>query len=314
MKLLLVLVALLLVALPRAASAHEARVGQMEVEAISPTDARVVLIVPPPTKLQIAAPDGCTFEAPLLHCERGLVARELAVQGFDKNLDLVFVRFTGFPNADSAVITAQAPRVSLPGTSSPSGVAWRYLRFGFEHVLSGLDHVLFLIALFWQAWSTKHRIAELARTATAFTVAHSLTLGLTVLGKLHVPPSVAEACIAFSLVLVALDLGRDRQPSALARVAIAAAFGLVHGLGFAGALAETRLPSEAQWTALFAFNGGVEVGQLTAFAALALLVLALRSLRPDDARIPARLAGGAAWIVGSLGSAMFLLRVMAVLR
>lgn len=327
MRFFLFFVVVFVLACPRAAQAHEARTAQIEVEALSPTDARVTVIVAAHITMHVIAPEGCSFDAPpaptaVLHCPGGLIARDLAVDGFGTELDLAFVRLRGFPGveSDSSVITARAPRVALPGNAPRTGVAWRYLRLGFEHVLSGLDHMLFIVALFWQAWAAgkgalKKTAAELARTATAFTLAHSVTLALTVLGKLHVSPPVAEACIAFSLVLVALDLDSRRLPGPVARVALAAAFGLVHGMGFAGALAETRLPSEGQWTALLAFNGGVEVGQLSAFVVLGLVVLALRSLRPgDDARISARLAGATAWVVGSIGSAMFLLRAIAVFR
>ena len=326
MRFFLFFVVALVLALPRLAHAHEAHIAQIEIEALSPTDARVTVLVPPRATLLVAPPEGCSFDTPpaptaVLRCPGGLLARDLAVSGLGPEIDLAFVRLLGFPgvDTDSSVITAAAPRVALPGTAARSGVAMRYLRLGFEHVLSGLDHVLFLAALFWQAWAAgngalKKTTGELARTATAFTLAHSLTLALTVLGKLHVPPAVAEASIACSLVLVALDLDGKRLPGPAARVTLAAAFGLVHGLGFAGALADTRLPSEAQWTALLAFNGGVEVGQLSAFVVLGLVTLALRSLRPGDPRITARLSAATAWVVGSLGSAMFLLRAIAVFR
>ena len=184
-------------------------------------------------------------------------------------------------------------------------------------MIEGIDHVLFLVGLFCQAWmhargNLRTAASMLARTATSFTIAHSLTLSATVLGVLRVPPAVSEACIAWSLVLVALDIGDGRRP----RAALAGAFGLVHGLGFAGALAETRLPEGTRGVALALFNVGVEMGQVLLFAACAGVVCAVprfvRGATRDATR--GRLADASAYVVGISGATMFFLRVQTLLR
>ncbi len=307
----------------RVAHAHELRTAQIEIESTSSTSARISA-----RGVSLVPPSGCTFETTagasgVLRCPDGIAGRALAIRGLGERADLASVRLTGFAEAgkddDASVVTARSPWVTLPGSAARSNVAFVWLRFGAEHVLSGIDHVLFMIALFWQAWaSAKGQLRttawELARTATAFTVAHSLTLVGTVLGVLHVHAAVAEALIAWSLVLVALDLPRtsgvDSTKGPTSRAALAAAFGLVHGLGFASGLADTRLPEGARMTALLAFNAGVEVGQAFVFAAC----IASVAVIAKAPRIPLRIASASAYVVGIAGSAMFVNRVVLLFR
>jgi hydrogenase/urease accessory protein HupE len=141
-------------------------------------------------------------------------------------------------------------------------VATTYLRLGIEHILFGFDHLLFVLALVilvrdWQ---------RVALTVTAFTVAHSITLAAATLGLVNVPGPPVEAAIALSIVLVAVEIVNARRgmPSLAARWPwlVAFCFGLLHGFGFAGALAEVGLPHHAIPIALLFFNVGVEIGQL----------------------------------------------------
>jgi len=296
--------------------------GQITVEALSANEARVTVRAPS-QGLLVEAPSGCRFDpapapAGVLRCADGLAGQVLDVKG----TAAAFVSMTGFDSIDaSSVITARARQVTLPGAPAPRSVVPHYLALGVEHVLSGLDHVLFLLALFGQAWmvargSIAVAARELARTATAFTIAHSITLAATALGAFHLPAAVAEACIAWSLVLVALDLGDARRPPppARTRVALAAAFGLVHGLGFAGALAGTRLPAGARAIALVAFNLGVEAGQVLLFGSCVALLFVLRGALGERARLAARLATLSSYVVGITGSAMFVSRALALFR
>ncbi len=159
----------------------------------------------------------------------------------------------------------------LAVSGSASRAAKRYTILGFEHILEGLDHLLFVLALLFlvEGWWM------LIKTITAFTVAHSITLGLATLGFVSLPSAPVEAAIALSIVFLASEIvWKSRGRSSLAARApwvVAFAFGLLHGLGFAGALAEIGLPPSEIPIALLFFNVGVELGQLT-FVAAALVV------------------------------------------
>src|SRR5262249_26247286 len=151
-----------------------------------------------------------------------------------------------------------------------------YTRLGVEHILSGADHLLFVLGLVLLAPA----LGAVARTVTAFTVGHSVTLSLVVLGALTVPAGPAELLIALTVLVLAVELTRTHA-SLLGRRpwAMAAGFGLLHGLGFAGALRETGLPLGDIPLALFAFNLGIEAGQLAFVAALLLGARALARWR-----------------------------------
>jgi hypothetical protein len=164
--------------------------------------------------------------------------------------------------------------------ASPGGfeVASTYTVLGVEHILLGFDHLLFVLALVLLVHGTRRLIV----TITAFTLAHSVTLALATLGLLDVPGPPVEACIALSIAFVACEIvhGLRGRPGLTARRPwlIAFTFGLLHGLGFAGALAEVGLPENHVPAALLFFNVGVEVGQLFFVAAALASMLALRRL------------------------------------
>jgi len=285
--------------------AHETRAARIDVVVISPTEARIT--VRPP--LSIAEPPGCRMRAGVLSCTDGIAGKTFDVEGLGEGVDVAYVRIEGETD-EGTVATKRAPHVTMPGAPATESVALRFVRLGAEHVLSGADHILFLIALFFQArlrGRGRALIAELARTATAFTLAHSLTLTTTVLGLVRIPPLAAEAAIAWSLVLIALDLGRQTNERPYARAGLAGAFGLVHGLGFASALAETGLPEHARAVALVSFNVGVECGQLVALVACGVVLAVLGRSFTD------RSTNVAAYAVGSVGAAMFFLRLSALL-
>ena len=151
------------------------------------------------------------------------------------------------------------------------------MKLGVEHILLGIDHLLFVLALLILVQGTHKLIV----TITAFTIAHSVTLAGASLGFLNVPGAPVEACIALSIVFVATEIvhGRNGQPGLTARRPwiVAFAFGLLHGFGFAGALHEIGLPQTDIPLALLFFNVGVEVGQLIFIAAvLAVIAVARR--------------------------------------
>ena len=174
-------------------------------------------------------------------------------------------------------LTPQQPAASVPQRQSGWVVANVYFKLGVEHILTGADHLLFVLALLIIVRGTW----PLVKTITAFTVAHSITLALATLGFVHVPPKPVEAVIALSIAFVAAEIVyayRGRQGLAQrAPWMVAFAFGLLHGLGFAGALSEVGLPPEHVPAALLFFNVGVEIGQLLFVAAMLAIVWVFRS-------------------------------------
>jgi hydrogenase/urease accessory protein HupE len=163
-----------------------------------------------------------------------------------------------------------------------------YFMLGVEHILAGVDHLLFVLSLLLIVRGFK----RIAITVTAFTVAHSLTLAAATLGFVDVPGPPVEAAIALSIVFVASEVvrGLRNKPGLTAHApwVVAFAFGLLHGFGFAGALAEVGLPQKAIPLALFTFNVGVEIGQL-------LFVVAMLAAGALLARVPVRMPRWCAW-------------------
>jgi hypothetical protein len=153
--------------------------------------------------------------------------------------------------------------IAAPAAPGRLATAWEYLGLGFTHIVPlGVDHILFVLGIFLLS----SRLVPLLQQVTAFTVAHSITLGLAMYGVVSLPPVVVEPLIALSIVYVALENvgGGELRPW---RLAVVFGFGLLHGLGFAGVLAELGLPRERFVTALVGFNLGVELGQLAVLAA-----------------------------------------------
>jgi len=179
--------------------------------------------------------------------------------------------YAGFAGAHEV---RAADVVAIAAAAGPLEVTRAYLTHGITHILFGYDHLLFVLALMLIVRNTRVLVA----TITAFTLAHSITLALATLAYAQVPGPPVEATIALSILLLAGEIVRVRrgQPSLTQRRPwiVAFAFGLLHGFSFAGALAGIGLPHGDLPLALFAFNVGVEVGQL-AFIAGVLAVLAL---------------------------------------
>ncbi len=151
---------------------------------------------------------------------------------------------------------------------SQTDAGWTYLKLGFEHIVPlGLDHILFVLSLFFLS----NKLKTILLQATTFTLAHSITLGLAMYGYIQPLPTVVEPIIALSIFFVAVEniLVRDLKPS---RLGIVFLFGLVHGMGFAGALSELGLPPSSFWSALLSFNIGVELGQLAVILGAYLLL------------------------------------------
>jgi len=205
-----------------------------------------------------------------------------------------------------AVLRPGAEAFTIPRQPSRLGVAVDYFEMGFGHLLGGVDHLLFVLGLVLLVRGGRRLLAAV----TGFTLGHSATLSLAALGFVRVPQGLVEVGIAASLFWLATRLARDPPAGEpLPRPwRLPALFGLLHGLGFAGALAQAGLPEGEIPLALFTFNLGIEFGQLALVAAL----LALRAtLRPWSARTPAWLARAPAYAIGTTAAALVFERVAA---
>jgi hydrogenase/urease accessory protein HupE len=152
-------------------------------------------------------------------------------------------------------------QISVPSAVA-SPTAWRYLKLGYTHILpNGLDHMLFVLGIFLLSG----RVRTILMQVSAFTVAHSITLGLSMYGLVSVSPKIVEPMIAVSIAYVAIENIFLKELKSW-RVALVFGFGLLHGMGFAGALQDLGLPRSEFLTALLTFNIGVEAGQLSVIA------------------------------------------------
>ena len=239
----------------------------------------------------------------------GFAGQTIAIDGLSGTSTDVLVRIESLGGATQTERLSPTKTTfvvqTVPGAWQ---VATTYLRLGIEHILSGFDHLLFVLALviLVRGWR------RVALTVTAFTVAHSITLTAATLGLVNVPGPPVEATIALSIVLVAVEIVNARRgmPSLAARWPwlIAFCFGLLHGFGFAGALAEVGLPHHAIPIALLFFNLGVEIGQLV-FVAVVLTTgeqfrraIALRLDEPVVQRTVDRLDMAGAYVIGAVAA------------
>lgn len=232
-----------------------------------------------------------------LHCPGGLVGRDLGVRGLERSGINVIVRIEPLHGeATQTLLDARRPQLTVPPAAAAAPVFLRYLGLGVEHLLLGPDHVLFVLGLLLLVPGLR----ALMLTITAFTAGHSLTLGLASLGIVRVNPALTELAIAVSLLMLALAVVRptEARRHLLARRpwAMALGFGLVHGLGFAGALAEVGLPQLEIPLALLAFNVGIECGQLILIGAALGVSAAWTRLRAD--RMPLLSRAVPAYVIG----------------
>jgi HupE / UreJ protein len=307
------LLAGLVVSLPLAAVAHEMTMAELDVRELSkgefiwrwgPGASR-----PVEQDLTAIWPDGCQVNEQSLRCAQGLIGR-MSVAGVGKTYSAAMVRIAWLDGRTRVyAITPAQPAVQLHGGADDSR-GWQeilvaYTALGIEHILGGIDHLLFVIGLLFLVGFNR----RLLGTITAFTLAHSLTLASSALGWLSLRSAPVEACIALSIMLVASEALRERPTLARSWPALVAfIFGLVHGLGFAGALQEIGLPEHHLLVALLTFNLGVEIGQLlTVGLAWALVRWAGRYRWADRARQPALYA------IGTMAAYWSWLRLAAVL-
>lgn len=214
-------------------------------------------------------PETCVAREQTLKCGPDGLVGNLSVRGVGQAYSAAMVRIH-WRDAQTRVytITAAQPKVYLHGGAddnrSARDIVVAYTVLGIEHILGGIDHLFFVLGLLFLVGFNR----RLVGTITAFTVAHSLTLASSALGWITLRSAPVEATIALSIMLVASEALRNRQTLATRWPALVAfIFGLVHGLGFAGALKDIGLPQDNLLTALLTFNLGVELGQLMVVAA-----------------------------------------------
>jgi len=245
---------------------------------------------------------GAVTEVVELQCESAdLTGTTISVDGFDDSKINVVVRIVRPEGrVDHAILDMGRPELHVVAPEQRSQSFVEYLSLGVEHLLTGWDHLTFvlgLVVLF--GW---HR--RLIAAVTAFTLGHSLTLALSVLGVLSVPQALVEALIALTIVVLALEIQQGghgpvwRHPWALP-----GSLGLLHGLGFASVLFDAGFPSEEIPLALLGFNLGLELGQLGVIAVVAVLARVIRPAIPRSLRenrmIPAYVIGSLAafWVI-----------------
>ena len=242
--------------------------------------------------------------------EPGLLGAEIAIDGLPRTLTdvLLRVRLLDGTSVDH-LLRSEAPRAVLSRESGGGAAVPAYLLLGIEHLLFGFDHILFVVGLLFFV----RRPLQLVQVVTAFTAAHSITLALSTLGVVTLSQRPVEAVIALSILFLAVELARGGkgEQSAMARSpwAIAFGFGLLHGFGFAGALAEIGLPESARAMALLLFNVGVEIGQL---AIVGVLLAVLQVVGIWRVPVPALVARTPIYVMGTVSAYWFVERVLSM--
>jgi len=246
-------------------------------------------------------------------CPGGLEGGVIHIDGLARTSTDVLVRFDFTDGVGEAHrLTPGEPSFTVPTQPSRLEVVRTYSMLGVEHILLGIDHLLFVLALLLLV----NGVRRLTATVTAFTVAHSLTLAAATLGFVHLPGPPIEAIIALSIVFVASEIMHSRQgrPGLTERYpwVVAFTFGLLHGLGFAGALMEIGLPQQSIPIALLFFNVGVEIGQLLFIASVFVAVgLARRITRGIDVPHPSWVGAVPSYAIGSIAAFWVIQRIAA---
>ena len=300
LRLALALVLLLAAFAPGRVAAHALEPGFLELQPLGGDEWRVTWRKPQvngaPMAIDAVLPETCAprrgpppaFDGRaflagwIATCEGGLPGGGIRIEGLERTRTDVLVRYDlgdGQPPTATR-LTAAAPAFTVPEAQGAFAVFGSYFALGVDHILRGIDHLLFVLMLLLliRDWRT------LLGAVTAFTVAHSLSLAAASLGLIVVPAPPVEAIVALSIAFLAAELlhppGEEKRLTERFPWLVAFAFGLLHGLGFARALLEIGLPQGDVPLALLAFNLGVEAGQILFIAAVIALGVALARLYP----------------------------------
>jgi hydrogenase/urease accessory protein HupE len=298
--------------LATSATAHEMSMAEMELRETSRGEFLLQWAAgekrPPSEELTPVWPDGCQANGNVLRCGDDGLRGLLAIDGVGKRYSAAMVKVFWLDGQSRVyTLTAGQPTVHLYGSADDKRglgeIAAAYTVLGIEHILTGYDHLAFVLGLLFLVGFKRRLVA----TITAFTLAHSVTLALSALGWLTLRSPPVEATIALSIMLVAGE-ALHTQPTLSRRwpALVAFLFGLVHGLGFAGALKEIGLPENHLSVALLTFNLGVELGQLLVVGSAYLIYRALaKQPQLALARRPALYAIGsvaAYWSIGRIAA------------
>ncbi len=294
--------------------AHEMSMAEMEVRETAPGEFLWLWSAtndkrPMGNDLTPRWPAGCEASPSNVHCGSAGLKGTLTMDGVGKRYSAALVKISWLDGQSHVyTLTSAQPSVELYGSADDRrGIAEifrAYTVLGVQHILSGIDHLLFVISLLFLVGFRR----RLVGTISAFTLAHSLTLACSVLGWITLRSAPVEACIALSIVLVASEALREEATLARRVPALVSfLFGLVHGLGFAGALKNIGLPQSHLPMALLSFNVGVELGQLLIVLAAFLLVSV-----PIPRRWLGRARGPALYAVGAVAAYWSWLRIAAI--
>jgi len=253
------------------------------------------------------------IERRVIEVNDGLVGKRVELVGLQATITDVLVRLERLDGTTQVTrLTPSAPSFAVEATPRTTQVAAAYFGLGVEHILTGIDHLLYILAmlLLVKGWR------RVVLTMSAFTATHSLTLTAAALGWVHVPQRPVEACIALSILFVTSEIVRTRQGnSGLTERwpwVISLTFGLLHGFGFAGALSEVGLPQKDIPVALLFFNLGVEVGQMFFIASMfGIAILARRAAQHITVLKPAWAWRLPPYAIGSVAAFWFIQRVAA---
>jgi hypothetical protein len=305
--------------------AHTSLPGYLELNEAAPGSFEMVWRIPaaegPPPAIYPVFPSNCVVpqeltseDAPGSVVERGMIrcgsqglsGKKLGIENLNVTILDVLVRIT-FADGSSVtqILRPLAPSFVVHKDGRSRVDALGYVRLGIGHILYGIDHLLFVLGLLLIVPGRR----MLLKTITAFTLAHTLTLGLATFGVVRIAPTPIEAVIALSIVFLAAELAQHqrgvegltyRKPWL-----VAFAFGLLHGFGFAGTLSRIGIPQADIPLALFSFNAGVEIGQITFVAVFLAFLYCLRTL---EIRWPQWTLRVPSYAIGSLASFWFLER------
>lgn len=328
MNRVLVFAVLFGLALAGEARAHEVRPAYLQITESAPGRYSTFWKVPqvgqlvlgihprfPPSCRDLAAPrrestGDAAIERRVLDCgPQGLAGKRIEIENLRTTVSDVLVRIEALDGSEqTSLVSPDVAALDVEARPSGLDVMRSYWALGVKHILTGIDHLLFILALIvitGGGW-------KLAKTVTAFTISHSVTLTAAALGFVHVPPAPVEAVIALSIVFVASEIVQNRRGretlTARAPWLVAFTFGLLHGLGFAGGLSEIGLPSGHIPLALLCFNCGVETGHFLFVGVVSAIGMGLRRVPKLLVLWQPRLA---AYAIGMVASYWLVARVVA---
>lgn len=322
-RLLLIIGLLLLMA--SAAVGHELRPAYLELVETAPDSYAVTWKVPTRGEYKLALhvrlPDTCTQGTEpvggfidMAHvsrwraeCQGGLAGNSIVIDGLSSTYTDVLAKIVNLDGTtQTGRLSPDFPELTVSKAPTALDTAWTYFLLGVQHIMLGLDHLLFVFALLLLIRQPK----ALVLTVTSFTVAHSITLAFAALGLASAPQPPVEALVALSIMFVASEIIRGdrgrRDLSSRYPWLISFLFGLLHGFGFGGALRDIGLPQKDVPLALLSFNLGVEAGQLVFVAVVLLAMASIRLLLAFDL---ARLRWWLAYLIGTLSAFWFVQRV-----